>query len=211
MQILPTDYRNAVISFSRGEFSEACVRLMNLVMIDWHPDILIGIRTGGYLVAKSMTHAPEAPLHVLPITCRRPTTRLKMISKTLRKLVSLLPRAILDRLRVIEHKFLTRGTPSRKIGNYEFDPAELAALEAWIARAGARPHILIVDDSVDTGTTLALVFDAVRRRSPVTAVIKSAVITVTTREPVIKPDYTLLHQKLCRFPWSMDAQPSRAP
>jgi hypoxanthine phosphoribosyltransferase len=68
--------------------------------------------------------------------------------------------------------------------------------------------MLIVDDAVDTGVTLAVVMEALVKRAPAAATIRSAVVTLTTTKPVIAPDYVLIRQKLCRFPWSMDAQPA---
>jgi hypoxanthine phosphoribosyltransferase len=65
-----------------------------------------------------------------------------------------------------------------------------------------------VDDAVDTGTTLSVVMDAVRRHAPQAAKIRSAAITVTTERPLISPDYALYYRQLCRFPWSLDATTS---
>jgi hypoxanthine phosphoribosyltransferase len=68
--------------------------------------------------------------------------------------------------------------------------------------------MLVVDDTVDTGATMVVVMDALRQRAPKGAVIRSAVVALTTPKPVVAPDYVLIRQKLCRFPWSMDAQPA---
>ena len=66
--------------------------------------------------------------------------------------------------------------------------------------------ILIVDDAVDSGKTLKTIVDEVRKKY-LTAEIKTAVITVTTKQPIILPDYYLFYNHtLIRFPWSADSR-----
>jgi hypoxanthine phosphoribosyltransferase len=182
---------------------------MTLVRANWHPDVFVGIRTGGYHVAEVMGRAFGSSRGVLPITCRRPSTRLKLASSYVRKVVSKLPRPIVDRLRLIEHGWLTRRASTPKRTTYQFDAGEIAELDLWLEKTGRRPSILVVDDSVDTGNTLIAVLDLIKQHAP-DADVRSAVITVTTPAPLVIPDYTLFRQKLCRFPWSLDAQPKPA-
>jgi hypoxanthine phosphoribosyltransferase len=66
-------------------------------------------------------------------------------------------------------------------------------------------RVLIVDDSVDTGATMLHVMDTLRRQAGVPVTLATAAITVTTERPLVAPDYVLLRQQLCRFPWSLDA------
>jgi hypoxanthine phosphoribosyltransferase len=197
-----------VVNLEGDAFHHACAKLMTLVETHWQPDVIVGIRSGGLHVANSMAQAAKTPVPVLAITCRRPTTRLKPMSNAARQLISKLPRSILDWLRVIEHKVLTRAPKAPKPGTRRLDDAELAELEKWLASAGPSPSMLVVDDAVDTGVTLAVVMEALLKRAPSAATIRSAVVTLTTTQPVITPDYVLIRHKLCRFPWAMDAQPA---
>jgi hypoxanthine phosphoribosyltransferase len=87
---------------------------------------------------------------------------------------------------------------------YKFDQTELDILDDWLREVGPNPSIVVVDDAVDSGATLARVLDAVSQRAP-GAEIRSAVVTVTTPEPWVTPRYTLYSRQLCRFPWSLDA------
>lgn len=201
--------QGAVTTLDPEGFEIACRRLMTLVRANWHPDVFIGIRTGGYHVAEVMVRAFGSSRRVLPITCRRPSTRFKLASSYIRKLVSKLPRSIVDRLRVAEHKLLTQRTAPKRPA-YQFDATEIAELDLWLEKTGRRPSILVVDDSVDTGNTLVAVLELIKQHAP-DADVRSAVITVTTPSPLITPDYTLFRQKLCRFPWSLDAQLKPAP
>lgn len=178
---------------------------MALVRADFQPDALIGIRSGGLHVADAMARSLRTQLPVLSITCRRASTAHKQRSSTLKSLVTSLPRPIVDKLRVWEHAMLTRRSRPVADHPYHFDPAELATLDDWLAQAGDRPSLLVVDDAIDTGATLSHVMDMLQRHAPQQARIKSAVITVTTRQPLIQPWYSLYDRQLCRFPWSLDA------
>lgn len=194
-----------VVSLDRRRFDEVCAELMRHVLDDRAPDVLIGIRTGGLVVAEAMAKAAGGTMPVLAMTCRRPSSRHKPTSSRVRHLVAQLPRPLLDQLRVVEHALLTRRPPTVPHGEYQFDESELHDLDAWLAASGAAPSMLIVDDAVDSGTTLSVVLGAIRRRAPRTAAIRSAAITVTTERPLVHPDYALYHRQLCRFPWSLDA------
>lgn len=204
--VLRTD---GVITFDRRDFEAACADLMTLVRGQDEPALLIGVRTGGLHVAEAMARASGATVPVLPITSRRPSTRYKNVTAPARKLIATLPRAVLDRLRVMEHKFLTRkpqtGRPARAI-----DQGELDAFEQWVSRAGPEPTVVVVDDAVDTGATLGHVLDAIQARMPSGGILRAAALTVTTLYPAVMPDYVLLRQKLCRFPWSLDAGLARS-
>jgi hypoxanthine phosphoribosyltransferase len=195
-----------VVSFDRRRFDEVCAELMRHVTDDHRPDVLVGIRTGGLVVAESMARAAGGALPVLAVTCRRPSSRHKPTSSRVRHLVAQLPRPLLDQLRLVEHAILTRRPPSAPHDDYRFDEREMHDLDAWLASSGEQPSMLIVDDAVDSGTTLSVVLGAIRGRAPRGAAIRSAAITVTTERPLAWPDYTLYHRQLCRFPWSLDAR-----
>jgi hypoxanthine phosphoribosyltransferase len=194
-----------VVSLDRRRFDDACAELMRHVTDDHCPDAIIGIRTGGLVVAEAMAKAVGGDVTVLAVTCRRPSSRHKPTSSAVRRAVAHLPRPLLDQLRVIEHAVLTRKPAAAPHGDYQFDEDELHDLDAWMAGSGQRPSLLIVDDAVDSGTTLSVVLGAVRQRAPRAATIRSAAITVTTERPLASPDYALYHRQLCRFPWSLDA------
>ena len=64
----------------------------------------------------------------------------------------------------------------------------------------------MVDDAVDSGYTLSHVLEAFKAVLPAGAEVRSAVITVTTDDPLVMPDFYLYNDKtLVRFPWAMDA------
>jgi len=193
-----------VVTFDRDGFDVACASLMQLVVQDGEPDAIIGIRTGGLYVAESMAKSVGFSLPVMSLTCRRPSTKTKSKFSAVKKIVSSLPRPVVDKLRMIEHAMLTKKPQRSRPEGYSFDQSELAIVEDWLREAGPNPSIVVVDDAVDTGTTLSLVLDAVSQRAP-GGQVRSAVITVTTALPWATPRYTLFRRQLCRFPWSLDA------
>ena len=63
--------------------------------------------------------------------------------------------------------------------------------------------ILIIDDAIDTGKTMFIVENSLRKLLPNTQ-IKTAVISWTIENSIVKPDYYLFKNCLVRFPWSKD-------
>ena len=200
-------HERSVVSLDKGAFDQACAELLRTAASDGMPDLLIGIPTGGRFVGQSMAAATGGALPMLPLTCRRPSTRLKPTGSTIaRRMIAGFPRPVVDRLRLVEHALLNHRPPKQPATPFEFDGDELADIATWIASAGKRLSILIVDDAVDSGATLSQVMNMIRLTAPETAEIRTAAITVTTSEPLVQPDYAMFHGALCRFPWSLDAR-----
>ncbi len=176
--------------------------LNNLIFNDFIPDIIIGIRSGGYVVAEIMTQTADHKPLLLAISRRRACTETKNKIKCLKKILKLLPYAVTNRFRIIEHKRLMAKAVAQQ---QEFTPdtAELSALRSFL-QARENGKILIVDDAIDSGATMKAVLDLVRKEANSACTIKTAAITVTTDTPLIQPDYILYNNVLCRFPWSFD-------
>ena len=64
-------------------------------------------------------------------------------------------------------------------------------------------NILIIDDAIDTGRTIFVVLNNLKRQFP-EANIKMAVIAWTIEDSIVKPDYFIFKNDLIRFPWSKD-------
>jgi hypoxanthine phosphoribosyltransferase len=197
--------RPAVVSLDRVQFEQECARLMRIVELDRRPDALVAIRTGGVFVAEAMARACGTIVPILTVTCRRPSTANKQRAAWIGTLLRRLPRRLLDSLRMIEHRILTRRHTRAPAMPYTFDAGELNDLQSWFATCGAKPFLLVVDDAVDSGATLSHVMSMLKQRASPAAILRSAVITVTTADPIVTADYTLYNGQLCRFPWSHDA------
>jgi uncharacterized protein len=202
-QPTPATLRPSVQTLDHGTFQTACASLMRMVTVDYAPTLLVGIRTGGLVVAEAMART-AASLPVLPLTCRRGGTATKSRIPFLHAVLGALPRRLVDALRLLEHRILS---PRRKrlAAAPDIDLAEAAAIEARLAAAHEAHRLLVVDDAVDSGVTLATVIDLLREKCPPQTEIRSAVLTVTLDAPRAEPDYTLYRGVLCRFPWSFDA------
>ncbi len=176
-----------VHTMDTAAFEEACRRLQQAVEASGYvPDTVLAIANGGVHVAANMYEQA----HHCRTLLQRPGSRLK--GRIFRALLRLLPRCVQDRLRIAEARLL-HGRRRGKVPDFTLPDME-----------GAHA-VLIVDDAVDSGNTLRAVYNAVRIHCP-HAQIRSAVITVTTPDPAIMPDYALLNNStLVRFPWAADS------
>jgi hypoxanthine phosphoribosyltransferase len=189
-------------TLGRTTFDAACAELTIMVGRDYAPALLVGVRTGGFVVAETMARMTSLP--VLPLTCRRPTTALKSLVPGLKPLLSALPEPLLNALRRAEHRAIAGH---RRAGQaIQIDLAEAAAIADRLRTSGCGARVLVVDDAVDSGVTLATVLQTLRAICPPATALRTAVITVTTEDPVVAPDYALYRGVLCRFPWSFDAR-----
>lgn len=177
-----------VKTLDRSGFPLVCRQLEEAVTASgFRPDAVLSIATGGVFVGELMF---EGIPH-LQTRLQRPSTKAK--GGFVKQLVKQLPRCIQNWLRIAESAFL--GI----IPHPETAPANVALPDLSHYR-----RILIVDDAVDSGATLKAVCLAVASRHE-TAEIKTAAVTQTTLNPLIKPDFTVFNNKtLIRFPWSMD-------
>jgi uncharacterized protein len=204
-QPAPADLRRrSVQTLDQPAFESACASLMRMVLISYAPTLLVGIRTGGLVVAEAMARAVPAAPAVMPLTCQRSGTATKSRLPYLHHVLGALPRGAVDTLRVLEHRLIS---PRRKkqAKAPSIDHAEAGAIGEHLLAMPGEQRILVVDDAVDSGLTLTAVTHLLRAMCPAQAEIRSAVITVTLKAPRTEPDYTLYRGVLCRFPWSFDA------
>jgi len=157
--------------------------------------------TGGAVVVDRMRAALPRDVRTVEVSMARPGTEMKRRSASGR-ILSRLPYAVTDRLRVLEAAMLARrngnGTQHRPVG---LSPDDAAALGRITETPDAR--VLVVDDAVDSGRTLAAVAGQLRDRAGEDRV-KTAVIVQTQPDVALAPDFRLFDGVLCRFPWSND-------
>ncbi len=177
----------------------------------FRPNIVLGIRSGGFLVAELMAEALPTEAILLPITCRRPSTGKKKRFQAVKDLLMSLPNALTDRLRVLEHMLLTQMREPQARADFTPDANELGQIAHLLRLRGADARVLIVDDAVDSGATLLAVMNIVRDVMHPEAILKTAALTVTTSAPLVQPDYVMYRYVLCRFPWSLDFKPVADP
>lgn len=214
--ILPKQTARKVTTLDDTGFDKACAELQNIVEASgFKPDYIVGIRTGGAVVAERMFPA----LPHIDVASRRPSTKAKrsVAGRVLRGVLLLTPRALRDRLRIMEAERLERQY-DRLRAEDQADP-DAGLLRKKIGRRSDRiewprlpegSNVLIVDDAVDSGVTLAAVVSSLRKRSEMMSpdrplCIRTAVITSTFAHPLTESDFTLYNdRRLIRFPWSID-------
>lgn len=184
-----------VLTVDENELKRLCNILYNKVLsTGFYPDLILGIESGGANVAKILnSFFKDKPINLefcKPV--RNSTENKKSLFKNYLKK---LPVCILDFLRIIEYKFFF-NKQKRSDYSYVILPGNL----------GKFKNILVVDDAEDSGATLERVLIEIKSKNPV-ANVETAVLTVTTNNPVIKPDFFVFNNNtLIRFPWSIDAK-----
>ena len=200
----PPVSRGLINTLDPPRFAIACASLMHQVTAQYRPDLLVGVRTGGLVVAHGMTDAAANRIPVMPLTCRRASTAAKSRLGVLPAILAALPQPIVDGLRWLEHRLLS-ARRRRQVAPQEIDHAEASAIGAYLAGQPRSCRVLVVDDAVDSGVTLATVLRLLRQAAPPGTELRSAVVTVTLDQPLVEPDFALYRGVLCRFPWSFDA------
>ena len=183
-----------VLTLDSAAFGRTCRELAALVAASgFDPQLIVGIRRGGEYVACEMRPCfSRAALGFVGLQ-RPSTSRNLMLGKSLGRL----PRPLLDRLRIIEASVLAGRCRSAS----DLPPFQLPSSLTGLGKIS----VLLVDDAVDSGATMLRVAGALRRGNPEIE-LRTAVITVTTAAPLLRPDYTIYDDRtLIRFPWSMDA------
>lgn len=156
---------------------------------------IVAIASGGVFVADILAQCGQyGSLPRFTIGARRGATVAKRRSGAF---LSRLPRCVTDALRICESRLLSAFSKPR--------PRQVAVepeLAAFLR--GFKGALLVVDDAVDSGATAMGAVSAIKELAP-SADVRLAVLTVTTRHPIIRPDYTIYDNlTLLRFPWAAD-------
>ena len=163
------------------------------------PDVIVGIATGGRDVGRCV--ADHLGVTFCVVRARRRGTRTKQV-RWARPVASCLPDWMGWALRRVESSF-------REIAFTFGDAPEVARSvapegELPTDRLASARHVLVVDDAVDTGYTLASVVDFVRQFAPL-AEVHTVALATSFRSPIRTPDVCLYDHALLRGPWSLDA------
>ena len=126
-----------VRTLHQSAFDSTCAELMHLVELDYSPTLLVGIRTGGLVVAQSMIRTATTPLPVLALTCRRQLTKVKSHLKQVRTLLSALPQPVANLLRHVEHRLITAPS-ARRAQPRQIDHREAETIGTCVATLSSR-------------------------------------------------------------------------
>lgn len=167
--------------------------------------LVIGVANGGLPLARKVHELLRADVGresvYAEITCQRPSTGVKKKSPfrtaTIRAVFRILPTPVLDRLRALEHARLAQ----RRQGHLEREVHFSGSV-----RPDAFDWVLIVDDAVDSGSSLHHIRHYLTHEQGIPAAkLRVLVAAVTQDAPLVEPDYAWTRGVLVRFPWSLDA------
>lgn len=200
--------RKDVVTLGQVSLERDAHRLAVLVRSEFEPQLVVGIRTGGAVVAKLMDFEPGTLL--MECSMRRPGSTSSGRLGLSAHIAGRIPYAIADALRRLEDAALSRRGPERR----DVSPALRAALRdvADVSRMNAVKRVLVVDDAVDSGATLQCVHSELDRALASDDIEIRTCAVVSTREfdkVLESPDYVLYRGLLCRFPWSHDFRDDR--
>jgi hypoxanthine phosphoribosyltransferase len=192
-----------VVELDEASFRRECETLGRLVRESYDPDLIVGIATGGEVVARQVQETFDPVPAVVSLSIQRPGTGWK---KRLRlgRILSLAPAplaAFLRRLEVRCRERFLRAAASRRTPQ-DRPAATVDDDDAAVIRSAER--ILVVDDTVDSGRTITEAL-TVLRDAGTSAEVRTAVLTSTFDDPPVVADYLLHERTLIRFPWSLDA------
>jgi hypoxanthine phosphoribosyltransferase len=190
----------ATLDLDATRFEDACRGLADAVR-QFEPDLVVGVATGGAVVARSVAPHLSGRPPVVEVELKRPSTRLKERVGAGRLLARLPGRAknVLRWLEVeVREHALGRKRDARERAEAHVPDAGLVD-----ALRGAE-RTLVIDDTVDTGRTLVAAVELARAAEPA-AELRTAVLASTFRDPPVRADYCLFDRTLLRMPWSLDS------
>ncbi len=197
-----------VITLSEQGLRQASSQLIaQMEIAGFCPEAIVGIATGGVRVVAAIPGVERFDV----VSCRlsRPETEWK---KRLRLsfVLRFLPYRVTDLMRVVEDRLTYRRRRAFLAATSQVDLAlekEFDRIATEVARSSRR-RVAIIDDAVDSGVTLALVYHGLRNRLGPNVDLRTAVITKTRSQTALEPDFQLYDMTLCRFPWSFDYKAS---
>lgn len=188
----------AIVTCTGNHFTAECLRLRRKIDEHLAPDLVLGIQTGGGVILDTMLeHGGIWHPHGY-VSASRGSSKLKKGRISL--LLRLLPRSFSNGLRIVEHicrEASFSGSPvvAERQVSLRQDVAE---------RIAKARRICLIDDAIDTGSTVVNIRNAIRAVNP-SAEVFCAALTQTFERPLIRPDVVLFHRTLLRFPWAIDA------
>ncbi|WP_353081810.1 phosphoribosyltransferase [Tessaracoccus lapidicaptus] len=190
-----------IVTVGENELTHVVGQLVDKILRDgFEPQAVVGIATGGAIAARQIDPALGWVLFVC--TLRRPSTGLKTglpgVSAALRRV----PSPVADLLRRAEDRLGELMGPRPSVVNLEAPLRETAE----VVRSKGLTRILVMDDAVDSGATLARVVHDLRSMLPDDVEVRTAAICQTRESgrSMIAPDYVVFERTLCRFHWSLD-------
>lgn len=182
------------------QFATDCRLLQQKIEDELRPDLVLAVETGGRVVLAEMISYRPVSFKVGYASARRgftPTKSSRAVSSAIRRL----PRLVSNALRRTEHQVrLCEFTIRRNSVGQRYvsiDPETIDTIRT-------SRSVCVLDDAVDTGSTLSAVSRAVLEINP-SVKLSFAVIAQTFPNPLVRPSVFVYERELVRFPWASDA------
>lgn len=191
-----------VVTLDKEQFDSACVQLGEKMVNDSEPVAIIGVLTGGSIVAKNIYASllgdlPE--LKYFDISASR-TSSIAKRKINVGRLFRMLPGYVLNLLRVFEHYHLRFIMRFR--AKFERHVQLNTLLRDYLEDL-SDGCVYIVDDAIDSGSTIEGVVTMLKDINSKLN-YKIAALVITQNESLVSPDVSLYQNVLIRFPWSSD-------
>lgn len=188
-----------VMTLDETGVAKRSLELARKVAEDYSPTHIVAIANGGIPIARPFTMVfPDAEFVV--VTKQRAGTQLKESSAGFKHLVQQSPDAVTTLFRRLEHwsRYEER--------DFARAPVDLPADDGlvWPELKTEPRSIIVVDDAVDTGTSIEYVAASARRRFGPDCTVRTAALTVSGVNPHAGADYALMDGVNIRFFWSKD-------
>lgn len=166
-----------------------CADLASLIIEDgYKPDYILYIERAGKIIGQMLSKELNCPYEGVWVLKEK-----RKFREILRPVLRFLPKNFVSILRsaqkhyrenIQSHKRDVRYAQSNKLAGFK---------------------VLIVDDAVDTGSSIKALIQFLESANSDILAVKSAVITTVTKKPLYTPDYSLYKNKCFIFPWSVDS------
>lgn len=188
------------------DFDDACRKLCLLVKSKNRTvDLVVSVETGGRFVGEKFVEFYNPGMPNFVVKRQRKGTKTKQKYSIFSRMIGIMPDVAHNLLRVVEHHarqfFYERKNRRPRISNVEI-------VNDISGSVNEESMILIIDDAVDSGSTLLDVISFVKQRYP-NSEIQTCAITITFKNPIVKVDYHIYKDTLVKFPWSMDSKHER--
>ena len=162
-------------------------------------DAWLGVESGGGMVLRRMQQLNALRGRCEFVRAARPGTK-RRSSRSFQAILNRLPRSVADVARVAEHLIREwRFETNRRI-----EARDVRLSDGAVSLVACSRSVILVDDAVDSGSSIVQLIEAVSQVNPNCRVIVAS-ITQTFSNPLRQPDVFLVKGQLLRFPWSADA------
>lgn len=180
-----------LVELSKKNLYQENKKLVNLINKDYQFDLIIFVAKGAFLIAKDVSNITGIPM--IEVFSKRKGEKFK---KIVRPILKIMPYKIKKALRSIEFNSNYHNIKSER--KVFFDE------KIW-KKYTNKKNILILDDSIDTGYTIANVKKVVRDFFGDVEIRIASLNCFSKSKQIINTDYYIYRDTMLKGPWSNDS------